>query len=178
MRLVTTQVSFSGSAQTFGPDGSMSVVSAMCRSSACSVKVRTTASTSGARSRAMVRIEIALAALEQLGGQGKRGERRLEFVRERGDEVGACPVLVTQIGDVLQDQDGAEWLAVAMLERHWLQDVGVITAANVQIHLDALRIRRTIAAGAAQRRAHAHVVRMVAVEVVERAAERLVLLDA
>ena len=59
---------------------------------------------------ALLGIEILLAAFEQFRRQRERSKWGLELVRERRDQIRARPILVAQVGDVLQDQDCAERL--------------------------------------------------------------------
>ena len=98
-------------------------------------------------------------------------------MRERRNQVGPRPILVTQIRNVLHDDDRAEELALALPQRHRLQQVDVVAAADVQVNFDTIGIR-PFTLRIPQRGPHSQVVRMAAVQVVERAAERIFSFDA
>ena len=98
-------------------------------------------------------------------------------MRQRCDQVGAGTILVANIGHVLQNQQRAERLADRMMKRDRLQHVRMIAAANVKIDFSAMAIwARPLQR--AQRVANAQVVRMVAAEIVEWTAERVLQIDA
>ncbi len=101
-------------------------------------------------------------------------------MRQRGDQVGARAILIADVGHVLQNQQRAERLADGVMKRHRLQHVRMIAAANVKIDFGAMAVgpRCPGPLQRAQRVANAQVVRMVAAEIVERTAERVLQIDA
>src|SRR5208282_3103484 len=127
---------------------------------------------------AALRVRLArILAAQQLGRQRKRGERSPEFVRQSGDQVGAGAILIADVGHVLQNQQRAERLADRMMKRNRLEHVRMIAAANVKIDFGAMAVRPGFLKRA-QRIANAQVMRMVAAEIVERTAERVLEIDA
>src|SRR5207253_8192930 len=89
------------------------------------------------------RLKRRLFSLQQLRGERQRGERRAQLVRERFDQVAARPVVVAQISEVLQNEQGAERGALGAMERDGLQHVGMIAPAYVQLDLGARPVRRS-----------------------------------
>src|SRR5262249_2850062 len=87
---------------------------------------------------ALVATESLPVAPDQLGRQRQRGQRGAEFVRERGDQVGARAILLAQVGNHLQNQNGPERAARPPAQRYRLQQVGVVAAAHVKLDLDPL----------------------------------------
>src|SRR5208282_6745288 len=114
---------------------------------------------------------------QQLRRQRQRSERGPQFVRERGDQVGAGAILIAEVGHVLQNQQRAKRLAGRMMKRYRLQHVGMLAAADVKIDLSALALRPG-PLQRAQRIANAEVMRMVAAEIVEWTAQCFLKIDA
>ena len=85
-----------------------------------------------------VLFRIGRLSLKQLDCERQRCERRSEFIRKRGDQVGACALLVAKISHVMKSDHRAERSAIVETQRCRLEQVRMIAAANVQTYFGLL----------------------------------------
>jgi hypothetical protein len=75
---------------------------------------------------------------EQLGADGERGERRLQLVRQRGDQIGAALFLIAHVSHVLQQHDGPQPLATRTHPGKVAAEIAVVTPAQEQFEFGAV----------------------------------------
>src|SRR6202167_5768739 len=95
-------------------------------------------------------------------------------MRQRPKQVGARAVLIAQVSHILKDYECSNQF-VFLNQFHWLEHIRVRSATNMKLDLDSAAV--LIFFQDSERIAHPNIVRMIALQVVEALAQRVIALD-